>query len=102
MSLSIGGYNFPNTSRYWSYLTAIICNAKEKLATDIPDNKYFLRYGPSYELTISRKNLDDQNTVHEMDSIYQTIQGGSRNYIEIQCIFQSQLKFLPIFSFFFR
>lgn len=84
LSLLIGGYNFPNAARYWSYLTAIICNAKEKLAPDVPDNKYFLRYGPSYELTIARKNLDDQNTTNEMDSIYQTIQGGSRSYIRMR------------------
>lgn len=70
-----GGYNYSNASRYWTYLTAIICNRKENLVTDIPDNKYFLRYGPSYELTIPRKNLDDQNTVNDMDTIYQTIKG---------------------------
>lgn len=75
-AFGIGGYNFPNASRYWTYLTALICDKNERLATDIPDNKYFLRYGPSYELTIARKNLDDQNTLSELDAIHQTIKGG--------------------------
>lgn len=71
-----GGYNFTNAARYWTYLTSVICKLDDKLESDIPDNKYFLRYGPDYELTIERNNLDDLNTDIEMENIYQTIKGN--------------------------
>lgn len=72
----VGGYNFPNAARYWTYLTSIICKTKEPLDNDLPDNKYFLRYGPGYELTISRKQFDDTNTENEMETTYQLIKGN--------------------------
>lgn len=72
----LGGYNFQNTARYWAYLTSIICKSKEPLDNDIPDNKYFLRYGPGYELSISRKNIDDSNTEIEMESTYEAVRGN--------------------------
>lgn len=54
----------------------MICKLDDKLESDIPDNKFFLRYGPGYELTIERNNLDDLNSVTEMENIYQTIKGN--------------------------
>lgn len=71
----LGGYNFQNAARYWTYLTSIICRTKEPLDNDIPDHKYFLRYGPGYELAISRKKCDDSNREDEMESTYKTILG---------------------------
>lgn len=70
-----GGYNTPNTSRYWTYLTSIICKAT--ISDDIPDddNDYFLMYGPGYELNIAEKEMNDQNTVEEFDSNYKIIAG---------------------------
>lgn len=70
-----GGYNTPNTSRYWTYLTSIIC--KTTISDDIPDddNDYFLLYGPGYELSISAKEMNDQNTVAEFESNYTIIKG---------------------------
>lgn len=76
MRTSAGGYNFPNVARYWVYLTSIICKTKQPLDDDIPDNKYFLRYGPGYELSISRKQLDDANTENDMETTYQIIKSN--------------------------
>lgn len=54
-----GGYHNTNTSRYWTYLTSIICG--QNIDIDLPDNKYFLSYGPDYMLSVDRKNLRDYN-----------------------------------------
>lgn len=75
LSLILGGYNFANTARYWTYLTSIICKLREPLNTDVPDNQFFLQYGPGYELNILRNNPDDLNTENEMEAIYQIIKG---------------------------
>lgn len=53
----------------------MICKSKDPLDNDVPDNRYFLRYGPGYELSISRKQIDDSNTEIEMQSTYDTILG---------------------------
>lgn len=66
-----GGYNTPNTARYWTWLTAIICG--QKLDDDIPDHKYFLKYGPGYELSIAAKREHDPNTSDEFEANYQRI-----------------------------
>lgn len=79
-----GGYNFQNAARCWTYLTSVICKSKDSLDNDIPDNRYFLRYGPGYELSISRTQIDDSNTENEMQSTYETILGKHlmrRHYI---------------------
>lgn len=70
-----GGYNIPNTSRYWTYLTSIIC--KTTISDDIPDddNDYFLMYGPGYEVSISPKAIKDLNTVEEFERTYNVIKG---------------------------
>lgn len=59
MVLGGGGYNLSNTARYWAYLTSIICG--QEIDEDIPDNEYFLDYGPTYELHVERKCLKDEN-----------------------------------------
>lgn len=68
-----GGYNIPNTARYWTYLTAIICGKRELLADDIPDHKYFLQYGPGYELSVDSKRGIDPNTDEEFEANYRQI-----------------------------
>ncbi len=72
-----GGYNIPNTSRYWTYLTSIIC--RTAISDDIPDddNDYFLLYGPGYELDIPSKVINDLNTVDEFENNYRIIKGES-------------------------
>lgn len=76
MCTRTGGYNFQNTSRYWTYLTSVICKLEKQLDNDIPDNKYFLRYGPDYELAITLKNAEDENTENDMEAAYQQIRGN--------------------------
>lgn len=70
-----GGYHVPNTSRYWTYLTSIIC--KTTISEDIPDddNDYFLMYGPGYELNISPKSTNALNTVEQFEDNYNVIKG---------------------------
>lgn len=70
-----GGYNTPNTARYWTYLTSVIC--RTTIGDDIPDdhNDYFLMYGPGYELSIEAKELSDANTGEEFERNYKAIQG---------------------------
>lgn len=64
-----------NTARYWTHLTSVICKINEPLENDLPDNKYFLHYGPGYELSILRKHLDDLNTENDLENVFQTISG---------------------------
>lgn len=70
-----GGYNIPNTSRYWTYLTSVICETA--ISDDIPDddNDHFLLYGPGYELSILANEISDRNTVEEFESNFMTIKG---------------------------
>lgn len=74
----LGGYNLTNTARFWTYLTAIICNCAKKLDTDIPDNRYFLKYGPDYELSITRRNVPDLNTEVDLEATFLRIKGKTQ------------------------
>lgn len=73
--LSSGGYNFTNAAKHWTYLTSIICGVSENIDNDIPDNRYFLKYGPDYVLTISKRNIDDKNNENDMKITLQKITG---------------------------
>lgn len=73
----IGGYNLTNTSRYWTYLTAVICGNDKELDDEIPDHEYFLKYGPGYELSVDRRSVKDFNTDADLEGIYGTIKGIS-------------------------
>jgi len=66
-----GGYNIMNTSRCWAYLTSVILN--QKIPTEIPDHKYFLEYGPDYEVEITAGLRSDRNTQQEIDDIILTV-----------------------------
>lgn len=50
-----GGYQLPNTARYWTYLTAMVCGRSRQLDDDIPDNRFFLAYGPGYEMGVAEQ-----------------------------------------------
>ncbi|XP_055695724.1 histone deacetylase 8-like [Lutzomyia longipalpis] len=67
-----GGYNLPNASRHFTFLTATICGADE-LSDDIPEHDFFNAYGPGFELSVEQKNLKDCNTDAELEEIYQSI-----------------------------
>lgn len=71
--MSSGGYHLSNTARYWTYLTSIICG--RTLDDDIPDHKYFLKYGPGYELRVRRKPIKDLNEEAEFAGSLIKIQG---------------------------
>lgn len=68
-----GGYNNPNTSRYWTYLTAEICGVD--LSDEIPEHEHFLDYGPGYELHITNSQIHDNNQTTELDKIIHIIDG---------------------------
>ncbi|XP_037936202.1 histone deacetylase 8-like [Teleopsis dalmanni] len=75
-----GGYNFPNTSRFWTQLTAAILN--KKLCNDIPaTNDNFLKYGPGYSLNInSDKFKKNWNTEEYLDRCAKTIEDNLIKY----------------------
>lgn len=75
-SFSLGGYHLTNTARYWTYLTSIICGLP--VDDDIPDHKYFLKYGPGYELRVERKPIKDLNEEAVFVAQLTKIQGMSR------------------------
>lgn len=72
MVLGGGGYNLSNTARYWTYLTALLCDTQID-EDDLPDNEFFLDYGPTYELHVERKWLKDENEVNVLEEQSQTI-----------------------------
>jgi hypothetical protein len=67
-----------NASRYWTYLTSIICENEKELDDEIPDNEYFLEYGPGYELSISKRNVKDLNKDTDLEIILETIKGKGK------------------------
>lgn len=78
-----GGYNFVNAAKHWTYLTSVICGVSETIDNDIPDNRYFLKYGPDYVLTISKRNVKDKNIEIDMENVLEHIKG-------IICLFRLQ------------
>ncbi|XP_060532176.1 histone deacetylase 8-like [Cylas formicarius] len=55
-----GGYNFANTARLWTYLTALIIG--KDIDPDVPDrSEYFSIYGPTFELQIEKGQRRDCN-----------------------------------------
>lgn len=73
MTVCAGGYNFANTARLWTYLTSIIIN--KEISNEIPEHKYFLDYGTSYELTISPGLRVDLNTPDYIERLMKTVEG---------------------------
>ncbi|KAI0764765.1 histone deacetylase complex protein [Fomes fomentarius] len=57
-----GGYNSPNVSRAWTYLTSIALDRPLSLDADIPDHAAFPLYAPSFTLDIPPGMTQDQNT----------------------------------------
>lgn len=81
-----GGYHFANASRYWTQLTAAICN--QSLADDIPDiTPHFLQYGPDYSLKIETKSIKDLNTDEYLNECAALIEGTKKFVLNfINCI----------------
>jgi histone deacetylase 8 len=55
-----GGYNFPNTARFWALCTGLALGLS--LHTDIPDHKFFPEYSPTFQLDVTPGNRADKNT----------------------------------------
>ena len=62
-----GGYNFPNTAKAWTRITAMLCSIS--LNEDIPEHEQFIHYGPDFTLNISpgyRPNHNKKNYLTEL------------------------------------
>lgn len=70
-----GGYNFSNTARFWTLLTAHLCNIQ--LPEDIPDDvSEFLKYGPDYSLDLkASKYLPNMNSEKDLKRNAEIIEG---------------------------
>ncbi|CAK8672321.1 unnamed protein product [Clavelina lepadiformis] len=66
-----GGYNEANVARCWCQITASVL--KKELPEDIPDNKFFLEYGPDFEFNIEKSFKKDLNSSDYLDSITKII-----------------------------
>lgn len=62
-----GGYNFQNTAKYWTMVTAAVIN--EKLQDDIPEDcECFLDFGPDFTLKVEGSSaVKDNNTEEDLD-----------------------------------
>ena len=57
-----GGYNYPNTAKVWTQITALVAGVE--LKEDIPEHDQYLQYGPDFTIEISpgyRPNLNIKN-----------------------------------------
>lgn len=88
-----GGYDIANTARYWTYLTSVICG--QSIDDDIPENRFFLNYGPGYELNIDVKNFKDLNTDEEFEQHFKIIQGE-----HVASIYKIKFNFLFLFFYY--
>ena len=67
-----GGYNLTNTAKTWTRLTASAIGVQ--LPTDIPDSDpFFLKYGPSFEITVDAGFPRDRNDEEYLKGVYRTI-----------------------------
>ncbi|XP_058838770.1 histone deacetylase 8-like [Topomyia yanbarensis] len=73
-----GGYNI-NTAKYWTELTACILDVE--IARDIPDNKYFLHYGPDFVLDVYPTNSEDRNTSQDLTTNVFIIKDNLKRYV---------------------
>lgn len=72
-----GGYNVTNAARCWTYLTSFILDCN--IPTDIPDNLYFERYGPGFDLDVAQGNRPDRNSKDYIDSCIKIITENASN-----------------------
>ena len=78
-----GGYNLPNTARFWTLCTAHTVGHGETLPTDIPEHAGFDNYGPDYSLHVMPGNRQDENTEKSVEELLQTVSGYLSNTIAI-------------------
>ncbi|OTF83938.1 hypothetical protein BLA29_001449 [Euroglyphus maynei] len=66
MILGGGGYNFANTAKLWTLITAQVLD--QQLDRNIPDHDFFLYYGPDYDLSITESMLPNENDPKEYNA----------------------------------
>jgi len=75
-----GGYNFINTSKTWTRLTA--ASVGVQLSNDIPeDEHFFLEYGPSFELIVDPCFPRDCNDHSYLTRVIRTVQGNLNKFV---------------------
>jgi len=67
-----GGYNFANTARCWTHLTGLALGMP--LEEDIPEHRFFPKYGPTYELHIDAGGRVDLNDKEYLEEVFTTVQ----------------------------
>lgn len=66
-----GGYTLRNIARAWTYETS--CALGIEIDNQIPDNKYSTYFHPENALQTRVSNMENMNSIDEMDSIIQKI-----------------------------
>lgn len=69
----LGGYNFPNTARLWTSITALATGTI--LDENIPEHKFWPQYGPDYVLHIEPTLAKDSNKKSYLDDCISSITG---------------------------
>lgn len=57
-----------NVARCWAYETAVILG--EEIDDELPYNDYLGYYGPDYRLHLQPSNMENLNTVDELNTIF--------------------------------
>ncbi|XP_041972160.1 histone deacetylase 8-like [Aricia agestis] len=79
MLLGGGGYNFPNAAKLWTSITALVLG--EKLDENIPEHKYWPKYGPDFLLNVRPLLSKDLNSIEYLEECIKTIEGNLRKYL---------------------
>ena len=75
-----GGYNFINTAKTWTQLTAAALGLR--LPVNIPENyRFFLEYGPSFDMTVDKSSAKDHNDSNYLSDIFRLIRKNLMKYV---------------------
>ena len=72
-----GGYNFPNTAKFWAICTGLV--AGHKLTNEIPEHSHYESYSPDFDLSVTPSNRPDENTDKYIDNLLATISAHLSN-----------------------
>ncbi len=72
-----GGYNFPNTARFWTICTGLAVG--QKLNDEIPEHSHFEHYSPDFELSVTPGHKPDENINEYIHTLFETISGHFSN-----------------------
>ncbi|XP_062565252.1 histone deacetylase 8-like [Armigeres subalbatus] len=74
-----GGYNVINTAKYWTQLTALIVG--QTISRDIPENAFFMDYGPDFTLEVFPTHTKDHNTKDNLLENERCIKDNLERYV---------------------